>query len=99
MTECKTERYEFHALGSREVVAHFDGGDITSDAGGSDVAGSGAADGNHQEIRGMLSGIIGKRDSSSTRLRIWWRNESMGCVWDMKILTTTINCGRIRRWP
>jgi hypothetical protein len=34
MTECKTEPYEFHALGSREVVGHFDGGDITSDAGG-----------------------------------------------------------------
>src|SRR5437899_2631531 len=34
MTECKRERYEFHALGSREVVGHFDGGDITSDAGG-----------------------------------------------------------------
>ena len=25
---------EFHALGNREVVGHFDGGDITSDAGG-----------------------------------------------------------------
>jgi hypothetical protein len=34
MTECKTEQYEFHALGGREVVAHFDGGDITSDGGG-----------------------------------------------------------------
>jgi len=34
MTECRTEQYEFHALGSREVVGHFDGGDITSDAGG-----------------------------------------------------------------
>src|SRR5947199_7490477 len=34
MTECKTEQYEFHPLGSREVVGHFDGGDITSDAGG-----------------------------------------------------------------
>jgi hypothetical protein len=34
MTECKTERYEFHALGSREVVGDFDGGDITTDAGG-----------------------------------------------------------------
>jgi hypothetical protein len=34
MTECKTDRYEFHALGNREVVGHFDGGDITSDAGG-----------------------------------------------------------------
>ena len=34
MTECKREQYEFHALGNREVVAQFDGGDITSDAGG-----------------------------------------------------------------
>jgi hypothetical protein len=34
MTECKPKSIEFHALGSREVVAHFDGGDITSDAGG-----------------------------------------------------------------
>ncbi len=34
MTECKTEPYGFHELGSREVVGHFDGGDITSDAGG-----------------------------------------------------------------
>ncbi len=34
MTECKTEHYEFHALGNREVVGHFDGGDITTDAGG-----------------------------------------------------------------
>ena len=34
MTECKRESYEFHALGNREVVGHFDGGDITSDAGG-----------------------------------------------------------------
>jgi hypothetical protein len=34
MTECKPKSIEFHALGSREVVAQFDGGDITSDAGG-----------------------------------------------------------------
>jgi DDE family transposase len=34
MTECKPKAVEFHLLGSREVVAHFDGGDITSDAGG-----------------------------------------------------------------
>ena len=34
MTECKPKPIEFHALGSREIVAQFDGGDITSDAGG-----------------------------------------------------------------
>jgi hypothetical protein len=34
MTQCRPNPFEFHPLGSREVVAHFDGGDITSDAGG-----------------------------------------------------------------
>ena len=34
MTECKPKPFEFHPLDSREVVAHFDGGDITSDGGG-----------------------------------------------------------------
>jgi hypothetical protein len=34
MTQCKPKAIEFHTLGNREVVAHFDGGDITSDAGG-----------------------------------------------------------------
>src|SRR2546423_5467357 len=34
MTECKPKPFQFHSLGSREVVAKFDGGDITSDAGG-----------------------------------------------------------------
>jgi hypothetical protein len=34
MTECKPKPIEYHALGSREVVANFGGGDITSDGGG-----------------------------------------------------------------
>src|SRR5580700_10258207 len=34
MTECRPKAFEFHPLNSREVVAQFDGGDITSDAGG-----------------------------------------------------------------
>ena len=34
MTECNPKPFEFHSLGSRDVVSHFDGGDITSDAGG-----------------------------------------------------------------
>ena len=33
-TECKPKQYEFHALGRRQVVGGFDGGRITSDAGG-----------------------------------------------------------------
>src|SRR5512136_3411907 len=33
-TECTPAQLEFHALGQREVVGKFDGGNITSDAGG-----------------------------------------------------------------
>jgi hypothetical protein len=33
-TECNQKTFEFHGLGRREVVAHFDGGSISSDAGG-----------------------------------------------------------------
>ena len=33
-TECTPSQLEFHALGRREVVGKFDGGNITSDAGG-----------------------------------------------------------------
>ena len=33
-TECNQQSFTFHALGRREVVARFDGGRITSDAGG-----------------------------------------------------------------
>lgn len=32
-TECNRDRLEFHGLGRREIVARFDGGEITSDAG------------------------------------------------------------------
>ncbi len=33
-TQCTQQTFEFQALGRREVVARFDGGPITSDAGG-----------------------------------------------------------------
>jgi hypothetical protein len=33
-TQCTASQLEFHALGRREVVGRFDGGNITSDAGG-----------------------------------------------------------------
>ena len=32
--ECNKESFGFHALGRRDVVARFDGGRISSDAGG-----------------------------------------------------------------
>ena len=34
MTECTTTTFAFHDLGARQVIAAFDGGAITSDAGG-----------------------------------------------------------------
>jgi hypothetical protein len=34
MTQCNAPELLFQDLGSREVVARFDGGQVTSDAGG-----------------------------------------------------------------
>ena len=34
MTECIATDFDFHPLGRREVIGRFDGGAITSDAGG-----------------------------------------------------------------
>ncbi len=34
LAECNQETFGFHALGRRDVVARFDGGRISSDAGG-----------------------------------------------------------------
>jgi len=34
LTQCNQESFQFHPLGGREVGGHFDGGAITSDAGG-----------------------------------------------------------------
>ncbi|MEJ2245261.1 MAG: transposase, partial [Acidobacteriota bacterium] len=33
-TQCNPSQLEFHALGKRKVIGKFDGGNITSDAGG-----------------------------------------------------------------
>ena len=33
-TQCTPSQLEFHAIGQREIVGKFDGGNITSDAGG-----------------------------------------------------------------
>jgi hypothetical protein len=32
-TECKTSQLKLHALYSRDIIAKFDGGNITSDSG------------------------------------------------------------------
>jgi hypothetical protein len=37
-TECNKKQYTFQALGRREIVADFNGGTITSDAGGIPLA-------------------------------------------------------------
>lgn len=34
MTECNVEQFEFQGLGHRKIIAAFDGGNVTSDAGG-----------------------------------------------------------------
>ena len=45
LTECNQESFEFHPLNGREVTGRFDGGTITSDAGGLQAAQGGGRTG------------------------------------------------------
>jgi hypothetical protein len=83
MTECKTKRFEFHALSNREVIAHFDGGDISSDAGGLLLREVEQRTGILKQLAECFTDYR-KRSGLSTRFRICWRKRCMECVWDMR---------------
>ena len=54
-TECTPKRFEFEAVARRAVMACFDGGDITSNAGAL-LLGQGDL---HQRVRNVSGGFIG----------------------------------------
>jgi|WetSurSiteA1Bulk_404760.scaffolds.fasta_scaffold35542_2 hypothetical protein len=69
-TECTPTQLESHALGQREVVGKFDGGGITSDAGGLICEKPKSELGSSQNSRDALK-ICGTRRQSSTQWRNW----------------------------
>ncbi len=81
LTECNQESFQFHPLAQREEGGRFDGGAITSDAGGLLL----------REVE-KRTGIVAQfaacfRDHrepariASTRSRSWWRSGCTGWRW------------------
>ena len=59
MTECKTETIQYHALGRREVRGQFDGGDISTDAGGLLLRETEKTDRDPETVCRMFPGLSG----------------------------------------
>ena len=98
-TECNQQSFAFHPLGKRDVVARFDGGTITSDAGGlllrevERETGHPAAD---------LPMFRRSPRSRADRAHGPGAGQPAACSpwrWATKTSTTTTNCGTIRCWP
>jgi Transposase DDE domain group 1 len=90
LTECSRDLFGYEGVEGRQVVAAFDGGEVTSDAGGLLLGATDRAiglvarfaacfdDGRVRRLapRGDLGGRPGAPTRSSTRSRRWWRS---GC--------------------
>src|SRR5262249_59214201 len=96
-TECSADLFGFARVAGRSVVAAFDGGKITSDAGGLLL---GAAD--------QAVGLIDRfarcfRDSRSEELiehtvATMVGHASLALRWAMKMSSITTSCGTTRSW-
>ena len=94
-TQCTQTEFGFQALYQREVVARFDGGDITTDAGGlllreverrtGVIRRLAACFSDHRRQDRVEHGV---EELIAQRFTDW--------LWAMRISTTTTNCGRIR---
>ena len=84
-TECNQSSFEFHSLNQRKVIAKFDGGDITSDAGILLLREVEKRTGLIARLGAVFYAITGMRGGSSTRLRSCWHSGCLECVWATKI--------------
>ena len=91
-TECSAKPSEFAPVEGRPVVAEFDGGTVTSDAGGLLL---GAAD---QAIVAwpVAFATPAMADLSNIRWPRWSGNGYSASRWDMRISTTMTTCAMIR---
>ena len=97
-TECNERSFDFQPLGSREVTARFDGGTITSDAGGLLAAGGRGEDGFARRPGPLLRRPPRPRASSSTPSRNCSPSGSTAWPWATRTSTTTTTSGPTRCW-
>src|SRR5271167_1113051 len=96
-TECTPKRFEFEAVARRAVVACFDGGDITSNAGALLL---GQVDRGLGLMRRFAACFTDRRDPRFVehRERRWWGSGFSAWRWATKTLSITTSCARTRRW-
>lgn len=108
-TECTPEKFLFQGLGKRKVEVAFDGGAITSDAGGLLLREVEARFGiieqfaecfkDHRNADLIEHTVFELVAQQATPLRgKQWRLDRMGWRWAMKISTTMTRCVMIRYW-
>ncbi len=98
MTQCTQSSFEFEAHFSRAVVADFDGGAITTDAGALLLR---EADRPHRPAAapgGLLHRLPPPGLTSATAWSRWCRSGSTGWRWATRTSTITTNCAMIRCW-
>ena len=96
-TECTPELFEFLPVDRRSVVAAFDGGTITSNAGALLM---GLVDRGLGLMRRVAGCFTDRRDPllSSIRWRRWWGSGFSAWRWATRTSTITTSCARIRHW-
>ena len=93
--ECSAKASAFAPVEGRQVIAEFDGGAVTSDAGGLLL---GAADKAIGLVRRLAGRFRDARDPDISNIRSprWLANACSASRWDMRISTTTTICASIR---
>ncbi len=93
-TECSVSKLQFQGLGRRRVEAEFNGGQITSDAGGLLLR---EVESRYGFISGLAACFGDRRDASPSSVwRSWWGSGFMDWPWAMRMSTIIRSCGRIR---
>ena len=97
-TDCSAERFAFAPVDGRAVVAAFDGGTITSDAGALLL---GATDRAIGLVRRFAACFVDQRSAEQVEhtLRPWSGNACSRWRWAMRIWSTTTPCATTRCWP
>ena len=93
-TECSADLLGFAPAEGRKVVAGFDGGTMTSDAGAMLL---GATDAQIGLVERFAACFTDYRDAGlNTRCGVWWASGYSGLRWVTKIWLITTSCATTR---
>ena len=83
-TQCSRDLFGYEVVEGRQVVAAFDGGEVTSDAGGLLLGATDRAIGLVDRFAGVLRGRPGPGAGRAHASRRWWRSACSASRWAMK---------------